>query len=551
MSRPRPPLAARAALPPFAGPTVAALTFAALTAGAAAAAEFRLTVLHLNDFHSRLEPINRFDSTCGPDDAAKGECFGGAARLKTAVDARRAAAEAEGRASLLLDAGDQFQGSLFYTTYKEKAVVEVMSALGVDAMALGNHEFDDGPATASALVAAAPFPVLAANVDVSAEPAFAAPLAPHAVLEAGGRRIGVIGALTTDTAEIASPGPNIAFEDEIAALSRSVAALEAEGANVIVALTHVGLARDLEIAAAVPGLDLIVGGHSHTLLSDTAEGAAGPYPIMAPAAGGGTVPVVHAYAYGKYLGEVTLAIDDAGRVTAADGEPMLLDASIAPDPAVAERIAAMAGPIEALRAEVIGEAAAPIDGARETCRTAECAMGVLVADAMLDYARPLGAEIAVQNGGGLRASIDAGPVTMGEVLTVLPFQNTVATFRITGAGLLAALENGLSRVEEGAGRFPQVAGMRYAWSPAAPAGARLVSAEAETAAGWAPIDPVRVYGVVTNNFLRKGGDGYAAFAEQATDAYDFGPGLDQVVVDHLRRRAPYVPRVDDRIVRRP
>jgi 5'-nucleotidase len=178
-------------------------------------------------------------------------------------------------------------------------------------------------------------------------------------------------------------------------------------------------------------------------------------------------------------------------------------------------------------------------------------MGALVTDAMLDYARPLGAEIAVQNGGGLRASIDAGPVTMGEVLTVLPFQNTVATFRLTGAGLLAAFENGLSKVEEGAGRFPQVAGLRYAWNPAAPAGARLVSAEAETASGWAPIDPARVYGVVTNNFLRKGGDGYAVFAEQGADAYDFGPGLDQVVVDYLRRNAPYAPGLPGRVVRQP
>jgi 5'-nucleotidase len=337
----------------------ALLTLAALAAAGPAAADgFRLTVLHVNDFHSRIEPINRFDSTCGPDDEAKGECFGGAARLKTAVDARRAAAAAEGRASLLLDAGDQFQGSLFYTTYKEKAAAEVMTTLGVDAMTLGNHEFDDGPATAAALVAAVPFPVLAANLDVSAEPAFAAPLAPHAVLEAGGRRVGVIGALTPDTAEIASPGPNVAFEDEVAALTRSVAALEAEGVDVIVALTHVGLARDLEIAAAVPGLDLIVGGHSHTLLSDTAEGAAGPYPLMAPAAGGGTVPVVHAYAYGKYLGEVTLTLDDAGRVTAAEGEPILLDAAVAPDPAVAARWSARPPPRSTAPARPAGRASA-------------------------------------------------------------------------------------------------------------------------------------------------------------------------------------------------
>jgi 5'-nucleotidase len=529
----------------------AALALAAACAAGPAAAEFRLTILHVNDFHSRVEPINAFDSTCSAEDDAAGKCFGGAARLATAVAARRAAAEAEGRAVLLLDAGDQFQGSLYYTTYKEKAVAELTTALKVDAMTVGNHEFDDGPGPLAALRAAVPFPVLGANVDVSAEPAFDRPLAPYAILEAGGERVAVVGVVTTDTAEIASPGPNVAFGDEIAALRAAVAEIEAQGVTKIVALTHVGVTRDMAIAAAVPQLDLIVGGHSHTLLHDSAEGAAGPYPLMAPRDGGGETPVVQAYAYGKWLGEVTLSFDEAGRVTAVEGEPILLDASVAPDPAVAARVKEMAGPIEALRQQVIGRASEAIDGARETCRTGECAMGVLVADALLDHARPMGAEIAIQNGGGLRASIDAGPITMGEVLTVLPFQNTVATFRISGAGLLAALENGVSQVEEGAGRFPQVAGMRFTWNPAAAPGSRIVSAEFQMTEGWAPIDPDLLYMVVTNNFLRKGGDGYAAFAEQGTDAYDYGPGVDQVVADYVRRNAPYRPRTDGRILRGP
>jgi 5'-nucleotidase len=530
-------------------PCRAGLAAALILTAAPALAEFRLTVLHINDFHSRIEPINRFDSTCSAEDAAKGACFGGLARLVTAAGARRAEAAAEGRPAILLDAGDQFQGSLFYTTTKGAGVAAFMSLVGFDAMAVGNHELDDGPAELAALIAGVSFPVLSANLDATAEPALPAPPAPYAVLEVAGEKIGVIGATTVDTVEIASPGPRLAFGDEIAALAAAAAALEAQGVTKIVALTHVGLARDVEIAAAVPQLDLIVGGHSHTLLHDSAEGAAGPYPLMVPKAGGGETPVVHAYAYGKYLGEIVVTFDDAGRVTAVEGAPLLLDASVAPDAAVEARVAALAGPIEALRATVIGEAAAAIDGARESCRTGECAMGVLTADAMLDYARPLGAEIAVQNGGGLRASIDAGPVTMGEVLTVLPFQNTLATFRLSGAGVRAALENGLSKVEEGAGRFPQVAGLRFAWNPAAAPGARLVSVEVAEGAAWTALDDARVYGVVTNNFLRGGGDGYAVFRDQGTDAYDYGPGLEQVLADHLRRASPYAPRTDGRIAR--
>ncbi len=522
-------------------------SFAALTCAAApASAELTVTILHINDFHSRMEPISRFDSTCSAEDDATGECFGGIARLKTAIDARRAAIAAEGGHVLTLDAGDQFQGSLFYTTYKGADAAEMMNAIGFDAMAVGNHEFDNGPATLAAFAAALDAPLVGGNTVVSQEPALRAEIVPHVVLEVGGEKIGIVSALTPDTAVIASPGPTVAFLDEIEHLRAEVAALEAQGVTRIIALNHVGLGRDLEIAAAVPGIDVIVGGHSHSLLSNVAEDASGPYPVMAQGPDG-DVPIVQAYAYGKYLGELRVTFDDAGRVVAVEGEPILLDAAIEPDPAIAARLAELAAPIAALKTQVVGEASAPIDGARGSCRLGECAMGVLVADAMLARARDQGVSIAIQNGGGLRASIDAGPVTMGEVLTVLPFQNTLATFTLTGAQVLAALENGVSRVEDQAGRFPQVAGLRFFWSPSRPAGARILSVQVETGQGWTPLDEAADYGVVSNNYMRAGGDGYASFTE-ARDAYDYGPGLEEVLADHLAANAPYRPRLAGRIV---
>jgi 5''-nucleotidase/2'',3''-cyclic phosphodiesterase and related esterases len=234
-----------------------------------------------------------------------------------------------------------------------------------------------------------------------------------------------------------------------------------------------------------------------------------------------------------------LDFDDAGEVISAEGDTLPIDASVTPDPAMAERVAALAAPIEELKSRVVAETAAPIDGDRSSCRTGVCEMGVLVAEAMLDRVRGQGIEVAVQNGGGLRASIDAGPVTMGEVLTVLPFQNTLATFRLPGRSLIAALENGVSKVEEGAGRFPQVAGLRYVWNPEAEPGSRIVSAEVDLDGTWTPVEADRLYGVVSNNYMRGGGDGYVAFEEDAADAYDFGPGLEQVVADHLAANAPY------------
>jgi len=524
------------------GPTA---IVAGLSMAAPAAAETTLHILHINDLHSRIQPINRFDSTCDAEDDAAGECFGGVARIATAIADLRT--ELEGENVLVLDAGDQFQGSLMFTTYRGDAAVEFMNAIGFDAMASGNHEWNNGPAGFARFIEQADFPVLAGNLDVAREPAVSGLLRDTLVLDVGGARVGIVSALATDTVETSSPGPNVVFTDEIEALQVDVDRLTGQGVDRIIALTHVGLPDDIRIAEAVTGIDAIVGGHSHTLLSNADEDAAGPYPIFVANPDGVDVPIVQAYAYSKYLGHLTLAFDDEGHVTGASGDTLLLDASVAPDAAIAARVAELAMPIERTMSNVIGETSAFIEGDRSVCRAMECAMGNLVADAMLARVADQGIQIAIQNGGGLRASIDAGQVTMGEIFTVLPFQNTLATFRLTGADIVAALENGVSEVEEGAGRFPQVAGMRYAWNPDAAPGARIVSAELRTADGWTAIEAEATYGVVSNDYMRRGGDGYAVFRDNGMNAYDFGPGLEQVVADFVARNSPYTPYTDGRI----
>ncbi|MCV6585633.1 MAG: 5'-nucleotidase C-terminal domain-containing protein, partial [Marinibacterium sp.] len=156
-----------------------------------------------------------------------------------------------------------------------------------------------------------------------------------------------------------------------------------------------------------------------------------------------------------------------------------------------------------------------------------------------------GVTIAIANSGGIRASIDDGEVTMGEVLTVLPFQNTLATFEVTGAVLVEALENGVSKIEEGAGRFPQVAGMSYAFDPTQEPGSRI----SDVMIGGAPLDPDAVYGVVSNNYVRNGGDGYKMFST-AQNAYDFGPDLADVMAEYLATNSPFKPYTDGRIVQK-
>ncbi|MCB1420040.1 MAG: metallophosphoesterase, partial [Notoacmeibacter sp.] len=334
-----------------------ALSASVLAISAAQAfADFTVNILHINDLHSRIEAINKYDSTCGEKDEAEGKCFGGVARVHSKINERRDALKGEGKNVLVLDAGDQFQGSLFYSTYKGKAALEFMNGIGFDAMAVGNHEFDDGPDVLATFIDGAKFPVISGNTLVGAnEKNLAGKVKEHVISEMGGQKVAILSVLATDTDETSSPGDNVLFGDEVAYLKDAVAKLEAEGINKIILLSHVGLPRDREIAAAVSGIDVIVGGHSHTLMSNTVEGAP-KYPEMVKNPDGKDVPIVQAYAYSKYVGELAVTFDDAGNVTEAKGDPILLDASVTPDAGVLARIKELGAPIEELKKKEVGAA---------------------------------------------------------------------------------------------------------------------------------------------------------------------------------------------------
>lgn len=510
----------------------------ALSAGVAQA-DYTLHVVHINDMHSRIEPISRFNSTCSAEDNAEGKCFGGVARVKTMIDQLRA--ELDGENFLVVDAGDQFQGSLFFMTYSGAVAAEMMNEIGFDVMSVGNHEFNLGDGALANLADTVSFPVVSGNLDVSGSNELAGKIGDTLILERGGERIGIVSALATDTKELSSPSEAVMFKDEIESIKEDVAALQAEGVDKILAITHVGYNLDQRIAAEVPGIDAVIGGHSHTYLSSSDPDRQGPYPTMV-SQGDNLVPVVQAGAFSKYVGHLELTFDDAGNVTYATGDTILLDASVAEDEAIVARVAELGAPIEEMKTRIVAEAADVIEGDRSVCRAVECPMGNLVADAMLDRVKDQGVEIAIQNGGGLRASIDAGEISMGEVLTVLPFQNTLSTFQVSGAQVLAALENGVSQVEDGAGRFPQVAGMTFTADLSAEPGSRI----SDVMVGGEPLDLERTYSLVSNNFVRNGGDGYAMFRD-AMNAYDYGPDLADVTAEYLAANAPYQPYTDGRI----
>jgi 5'-nucleotidase len=526
------------------------LAFGSAPAVAQEDAGFTLTILHTNDTHARIEQFAGSGSTCSEEQAASGACVGGVARRATKI------AELMGAATnpILVDAGDQFQGSLYYTEYRGAEAAEFMPMLGYQAMAIGNHEFDDGPANLARFIDSVGLPVLSANIDASADPDLAGKISPYTVLDVNGEQVGVIG-LTTDTTPFSSsPGDTVTFGEYIASLEPVIAELEALGVNKIVLLSHIGYADDQTLAAAIDGIDVIVGGHSHTLLANTIEGASGPYPTVVNSPSGAPVLIVQAEAYGKYLGNLEVTFDADGMASAWQGEPILLDASVAEDPDVLARVQALGQPLAELRNTVVGQSAIDLDGSRTSCRFGECTMGNLITDAMLWATQNDGAQIAIENGGGIRASLPAGDITRGGVLEVLPFGNMAATLGLKGADLLLALENGVSRAEnpdnEGTGRFPQVAGIRFSWDGSKPAGERIVSAEVRNADGsFSPVDPDAVYQVVTNDFMRRGGDEYTIFAEAAINPYDFGSPLDQILADYIAAFSPVNPVIEGRITR--
>jgi len=524
------------------------LSVSAITLSAGAAlADYELNILHINDFHSRIESINKFDSTCSAEEEGKNECFGGAARLLTAINQTRDALKAQGKNVLLLNAGDNFQGSLFYTTYKGTVEAEVLNAMKFDAMTVGNHEFDDSEDGLAGFLDKVQFPVVTANVVASAASKIGDRVKPSIVLEVGGQKIGIVGAVANDTAELATPGPNITIAEDVAKISEQVQKLKGEGVNKIIALTHVGYPRDLEFIAKIPDVDVVVGGHSHTLLSNTDQKAEGPYPTLVDNPGGYKVPVVQAVQYSKYLGDLRVVFDDSGVVKESKGDPILIDSSFKPDEATLKRIDELKAPIEALKSKVVGTSEGPIEGDRKVCRVKECSMGNLVADATLARVKDQGVTIAFANSGGLRSSIDSGDVSMGEVLTVLPFQNTVATFQLKGEDIRAALENGVSQIDDGAGRFMQVSGMKYSFDRSKPAGSRVTAVEVKEGDAFVPLDPAKTYTVAANNYVRTGGDGFKVFATKAINAYDFGPNLEEAVAAYITANSPYKPFTDGRI----
>ena len=471
---------------------------------------FELEIVHVNDTHSYMAGMDTYGAACL--DPAE-PCAGGMGRL--AAELRRLKA---GRDNVLvLDAGDRFQGTLFYTVNKWPMLAELDGLMGYDAVTLGNHEFDEGCDVLADYIRALDTPVLAANL----APGPTCPLRglegvrPYEVRNVAGRKVGLVVLANPDTAKLAAPCADTRFTDSAEALRAAVAELGGQGVDIIVAVTHLGLSADRDLARTVEGVDVIVGGHSHSWLASAAApdlaapGAEGPYPLVERSPEGHPVLVVTAKYGTEYLGDLHVRFDGKGIPVAWGGAAERLEPSIPPAPDITARLEPYARSLERFRATVLGEHHLRYADGMDACRSGDCLAGMLQTDSMLDYGRPYGAVAALSNGGSLRAPLAAGPITRGDVLAVMPFGNTLVIREYSGADLLAALEFSADAEHGKGARLLQPAGLRYRFDPALPEGHRLLAAElVDEQGGVRPLDPAGRYKVVLLDFLARGGDGY-------------------------------------------
>jgi 5'-nucleotidase / UDP-sugar diphosphatase len=479
------------------------------------AENYKLSILHLNDTHARVAQFPK---------------------IMTAVKEQRA----EKPDTLLLHAGDVFSGTLYFSEFQGQADLAFLNKLKVDYLTLGNHEFDLGASSEGhkALVdfiQGANFPIVSSNVDFSGDAKFTGlftdlvssdpengKIYSGIIKEINGEKIGIFGLTTAETKDISSPGA-VKFENYIDEAKKAVKAFEDKGVNKIIALTHIGyddnalIDNDLELAKNVPGIDIIVGGHSHTQLNE-------PVFVNTNTVGeksDGTL-ILQAYQYGDFLGTLDVEFDKEGIVVGYNGK-LLKIADYADDAEGLKLLAPYKEKIDVTSNDKIGvKLTEDLINPRSSetslysVRANETALGNIITDGMLQKARQYTTKtvvMALQNGGGIRSEIKAGDVTTGQVISVLPFGNTLALMDVTGAELKAAFEHSVKEAPKESGGFLHVSGAKLQFDSSKPAGSRVISIQYYDIAtnSYVDIDPAKTYTVATNAFTAKGGDNFDMF----------------------------------------
>ena len=493
----------------FYGLMMGLIAFAPLTAMADETATLRII---LTADHYELPPKNG---------------RGGYAKLASVVNWEKAGAEH----SIFVHAGDAYSPSLLSSMDKGKSTVDMLNAVGLDYMVLGNHEWDFGMENMRERVWQSNFPVLASNaIDIDGLPIDGT--VRTAMVNVGPFRVGIMGLVTTNTKVLSSAGSDdfLPVLDTAKLLAKE---LKGQGANLIVALAHLDFLEDMELVQS--GLvNVVLSGHDHYYISWDD----GKTVWMDSGENSEKVGVmdVHLKSFMK-RGKKRFSWEADMRFVDTKNVPE--DRTIALKIKKYEKFLSKELDIQ------IGKTNTKLDSHRNTVRTREAAIGNLIADAMRDG---VNADIGFANGGGIRAGKIYTPgtiITRRDMLLEMPFGNVVVKLKLTGAQIWEALENGVSQVENIAGRFPQVSGVSFTYNPKAQAGSRVVSAKI----GGQPLNKGRSYTVATNNYAASGGDGYKIFKKGEVLINASGATLlAGMVMDYIKTKGSVSPKVEGRIV---
>ncbi|KAF1850105.1 5`-nucleotidase protein-like protein [Cucurbitaria berberidis CBS 394.84] len=502
--------------------------------GLDAQGNFNISFFHVNDVHAHLDEFSSSGTDCTRPERG---CYGGYARIKTVIEEQRP----KYNDSLWLNVGDEFQGTLFYSYYGGEKIAETLNQLNFSAMTLGNHEFDAGDEKLGQFLENLTFPIISANVHSQNEKVNKSVKPYHIFQEYG---LALIGVTTADTAGISNPDDSTTFSDVVEAVQGAIDEIKST-TNItrIAAITHIGYDKDQELAESVSGLQLIMGGHSHTLIGDMKD-AKGKYPTIVKNKDGDEVFIVTAYRWGEYVGYIDVTYDPQGKILAYHGAPVHITNTTKQNPDLQTQIKAWRGPFEKFAAEVLGTSQVELD--QTTCQQKECLLGDFMADAMFAYRKNLTQDVdfAIINAGGIRATIDEGDITRGEVLTSFPFGNAIVQISITGKALWEVLEGIVTRVNIANGKavtsFFQVSkGIKIEYNPELNNGSKLVA----VTIGDKPLNNDTKYNVVTLDFIASGGDN---FFTPTTDFVSLDTQAD-VLVQYVRAQSPVKATLDGRI----
>lgn len=498
--------------------------------------KYELVVIHLNDVHGRAEEGN-YDGMGYP-------------KVASIINEYRKVLGQEN--VLYLDAGDNTHGTTFATLEKGESMIKLSNEMKLNAMTLGNHDFNYGMEQLYKLENLADFKFLTSNVlNKNGKPIGEK----YIIKKIRGVKVGIFGLTTPETMYKANPQivKDLTFSDPIDTAKKITKELKGKGVQFIIAVTHLGDDpatkyewQSIDLAEAVPAINLIVDGHSHTALKDKTVVNG--------------VTIVQTGEYDKNLGIVKIDFDELAYGEKAIYPVLLSKAEVenGKDLSVKmelnekftakddEKISLLMHNIkekqEKIISEVIGKTPVLLEASRELVRTSETNLGNLVADAILEKSE---ADIAITSGGSVRSSIGAGDITVGNIISVLPFGNYVVVKELTGKQVWDMFENGFSKYPETDGRFPQFSGAVVTFDPKKPAGKRI---EKITLKDGTSLDLNKTYKVASDDYIAVGGDEYNMFINAKTIANY--PALSEIVIENIKKNGVTNLTTDNRLIRK-